>query len=248
MVRRKNFGVLASLALIGICLNATAHAAIIAGATSTFTSSADLDLDNIIYAVNLGDSTSDQVVGGVTFSGTSSPIAGVTLNGAGTLVVPDAGLTEPNFDGGGASEDALEQVLRTLTFGTNLNQPFPLFTFETVAGVEYRLQLLMYDSGASNNRNFDIIVDGVTVVTDEPLGTPIDDDPTQGRLYTLDFVASSISTPVTFDVGSAVSADQNPVINGVTLATTRVPEPTSIVLSGLLGIALGLGRFRSRKC
>jgi len=234
---------LASLALVGACLGvaAPAHAAVISGTLVDFASSADLDLTNIVYAVNLGSATS-QTVGGVTFDG-GSP-AGFTLaGGGGSLGIP----TPANLDGGGTAEDALEAVLADSTFATDNSLAF---TFDTDEGTSYRLQLLMYDTVFSvETRNFDISVDGNLVVDSDgvSLGTAVPevDSNLRGRLYTLDFVADSDETQVTFAIGtdSPGVLDPNPIINGVTLATA-IPEPASLALCLLGMIGIGLGRQR----
>ncbi len=239
---------LACMLAIGLLCSvqvAPTRAAVISGTTSTVTSSADLDLNNIIYAVNLGDTatTTDQIVGGVTFSRSGDLPAGVTLNGSSTLG-PAAGF-EANLDGGGSGEDALEAVLNTLTFAAASSPTLPLITLDTDNGAEYRLQLLIYDAGYSSGRQFDILVDGSLVVEDEALGlgNVMGTSNTFGRLYTLDFTADSDETQVTFGFGAAVGIDPNPVVSGITLAI--VPEPASMALCLFGMVATSLVRRRS---
>jgi len=116
---------LACMLAIGLLCStqvAPTRAAVISGSLTDFNSSADLDLSNVIYAVNLGSGT-DQTVGSVTFSG-GSPAGFTQAGGGGSLPIP----TAADLDGGGSAEDALEAVLADSTFATDGSL---VFTFDT---------------------------------------------------------------------------------------------------------------------
>jgi len=88
MLRLQRFLVRTSLALVIAFLNASAYAIINDGTVSTFSSSAGLDLENILYTVNLGEATPDLTVNGVTFFGTANLQPGVTLDAVEVLPPP----------------------------------------------------------------------------------------------------------------------------------------------------------------
>ena len=215
-----------------------AQATLFQGATSDIFGASDLDLNNIVYAVGLGDDGTDRTVGGVTFINSANSPAGFTVTGGTSL---NDLIAAPDLDSGGSAEDALEEILRDGIFGNGTSIPFPTFEFSGLSnGQQYRLQFLIYDtgynvnSGLDKDRNFDISIDGVLVAEDHLLETDPNTD--RGLLYTVDFTSTGGTVTITTGAGTGDGSviDPNPVVSALTLAV--VPEPGSLALMGLGGL------------
>jgi len=121
----------------------------------------DLDLSDVIKAINFGKTT-DQVIGGVTFlaAPANATVDGVKNVAQGMVTVGQHRQTLPDI-GGTKDDDALEQLLGTSIYGhergTDIDIDIP------VANGFYRVQLILYDGWQSvtgNQRDVDHYVEG----------------------------------------------------------------------------------------
>jgi hypothetical protein len=211
-------------------------------ASGAISGPSSLDLSgNFVYALDFANSAStlgagDRVVNGLTFTPAE-------LN-AGAFIYAENFLAyqKPEF-GIDPSADALEDILHTIRW-EQTNQDTEAVAVDLLGltiGAQYKLQLLIGDD-PTNNRHFDIVIEDVQVADD--FGA--NDTGSQFAFWSYEFTAQDSQLNILLNGWSSPNPDHNPILSGLTLEQTLVPEPGSAFLL-LAGVsALGFKRRRRR--
>ena len=130
----------------------------VAASATVLETPGDLDLTDVVKAINFGVTT-DQVIGGVTFhaADANSTVDGVINTAQGAVGVGGGGQVMPNI-GSGIDDNALEQIL-----GTSIHCADPIAINIDVPNGFYRVQLIIYDgyqSFSGNKRDVNHYVEG----------------------------------------------------------------------------------------
>jgi hypothetical protein len=152
---QSNNHILSACVVILICLATQVHAEVL-------DQPAELELDNVVAAINFGVTT-DQVVAGVTFRAATAntTVEGLKNVAAGTVAVRQYDQTLPEI-GSTKDDNALEQILGTSIFGQSGDKSIKI-TIDVPNGF-YRAQLIIYDGWQSvtgNKRDVNHYVEGV---------------------------------------------------------------------------------------
>lgn len=179
-----------------------------------------LDLDGTFaYAVNVGEAV------GATVRGVAFTAASATPGYAQTIQAVSSTWLQPDY-GSTTADNALEVVMRSI--GYSGSPAKPTFTMAVDAGVRYKLQLLIGESGATAPwRGFDVLVDDKVIVPNLIPGTytaregAFEVQKTKvGVVVTHEFTAASAQVTVVLDGPGANSSDvlnRDPILNGLTL-------------------------------
>ncbi|CAM3662573.1 PEP-CTERM sorting domain-containing protein [Rheinheimera salexigens] len=206
-----------------------------------FTDFSQLDFyGNFDYALNFNGSGTQQVgdalFTNVAANGSGAP-AGVSITGFNRNTTWAGG----SALGTGSDNDALEQILRSLTWSAGIATG--ALDLDIIIGNNYRLQLL-FSEGCCNNRHYAVAAEGL--LNEVVKGTALDsssvwkNSASQGYAMTLDFLAND--SMLNIDFSRLTGGDTNYHISGLTLE--RVPEPGVLFIFGF-GLAI-LG-FVNRK-
>ncbi|MBI1375608.1 MAG: LEPR-XLL domain-containing protein, partial [Phycisphaera sp.] len=175
-----------------------------------------LDLSgDFVYAVN-ARGPAVGMIGDANFTADTAP--GVNLSSNREIL----NWAAPNYDGGdggsgGGAEGPLETIMQSIRWSTDPTDVVVDLNMDVVAGTEYKLQLLFAD--LSNNRGFDIYVDGALVVDNfsSSAYSGSSSTPTASTVVTHTFIATSNSLQIVLDGTGAPFADRNPILDGFTL-------------------------------
>lgn len=190
-----------------------------------------LDLDGTFtYAVNVGASVASTV------RGVSFTAAGSTPGFTTTVQTNLASWSQPDY-GASAADDALEVVMRSTGYSASPAQP--TFSMTVEAGVRYKLQLLIGESGTNAPwRGFDVLVDDKVIVPNliptaytMREGAFATQKTRVGVVVSHEFTAAGTQLKVTLDGPGANSPEilsRDALLNGLTLerldASTLAPE------------------------
>lgn len=235
-------------------------AAVRAITITTFTGVGDLDLSgNFAYALNTG---ADSNPGPIVVGGLALDPVFLDNGGSGPVVGP-AGVSYTNPEPTAANRDLdplgasysfgdanLETVLNSTAFGSNGAGTGPSFGLTLLTGWTYKLQIILAPTN-TNDRIFDVVLDGSTVVDDLNLksGETVDGQTistSRGVLISETFVASDTSLDLFF---SYAGTGNGPLIPAITLEqlAAPVPEPNTLALAIAGAAACRLGSPRRRK-
>jgi hypothetical protein len=150
---------------------------------------------------------------------------------------------KPEF-GVDADADSLEDILQTIRWEETRQDTEAVMVdlLGLTPGFQYKLQLLFGDD-ASNNRHFDIVIDGTQVADD--FGA--NDTGSQFAFWSYEFTALDSELNLLLNGWSSPAPDHNPILSGLTLETT-IPEPGTafFLLMGATGLAST--RRRTPRC
>jgi alpha-N-acetylglucosaminidase len=120
----------------------------------------DLDLTNVVKAINFGNTT-NQTIGGTTFkaSGSNTTVDNVTNTATAAIAAGYSSGTIPII-GSAADDNALEEILATSIFGSDYDIDI------TVPNGTYKLQILLYETWRQPEPRADFTIEG-TLVEDE---------------------------------------------------------------------------------
>ena len=214
---------------------------VLAGSLGTFTGGdpgEGLDVEgSFAYAINLGGPGA-LVVGDATFTdGSLAGMQGGSSPGA-TIVETNEAIpwTYVGEYGDTTNDNNLEVVMQSIRWSDSRTQPPLGVDLAVEEGMPYRLQLLFAEG--IWDRGFNISVEGETVVEafniHSAQGAYWPENADRAVVYTLDLVAKDDTLSIALGGWDLRSADNNPLLQGLTLEL--VPEPGSLTL-----ILLGLG-------
>lgn len=209
------------------------------GVTSSFTggdAGEGLDLDgSFLYAINVGPNAGGGQVRDAffinDFFGGAAPNNQVSITTGAIMTATNnvgvGGWGAPNY-GATANDDALETVMSSIRWSaapSNVEVVLPNLT----VGDEYSLQMLFAENCC--NRGFDVRVDNVPVAAGfVPRAVQgVANNSTAGAVVEHTFTATSNTVTLTLDQNAVVAfADNNPILNGVTLEHLSAKGPALV--------------------
>ena len=212
----------ASLAVL-LALKAGAATTVNFGTVSQISGPGGLDLaGELAYAINFTPNDPPLVVNGVTFTPDSSLPAGLTV---GLNVTPWQ--AKPNF-GSGVDNDNLEEIYQDIRWAPTASGQTLQAHIPVTAGETYKVQILVYGNSATDNRRWDIEIEGALAV-DEFTSLGISSAPSPGGLPAYSAAAGLVYThtlvagDATLDIlqgslgGSSDGGDRNPIWQALTV-------------------------------
>ncbi|MEQ3641225.1 MAG: hypothetical protein ABNH03_15945 [Alteromonas sp.] len=221
------------------CLSMGANASLITIGTFTGGDSGDgLDfVGNFTYAVNVfgagGFSIDDA-------SFTDDSVSGVSISAVNAI----SNWHTANY-GNTQNDNNLETVMRSIRWSPRANNGSQVrddvVTIDLgnlTVGSTYSLQLLFAETCCT--RGFDLSFEGVKTVDDfspyitqgQDLNTSETNITTVGAFIRYDFTAQDSTLNISFG-GAAPFSDNNPIINGFTLESTKVSAPSTLAIFAL---------------
>jgi hypothetical protein len=149
--------------------------------------------------------------------------------------------------GSTADDDALEGILHDIRYSNNATVSIDA---DVEAGMKYRLQLLFSENwhdGSGTHRFFDVLVDDVELAEALDLNDVTggwSDTPTEAVMLTYEFTAPDDLLNIVLNPAGIAGQDNNPIINGFTLAEIPEPHSAALLCLGLLGLTVGRRRRR----